>query len=221
MGLIQHVGHWPWKDETGTGPFSTDGYFGDGGGTVIDNTAIPGITGNFQLSYPTKEEAMWHFWRVQTWRLTVVTVRGYLDSTERLLIKSVSAPDVTLGSEEFLSCCRNGIVYSVNRVLNDLHWEAQLYVGNVDIIGEPQCFYNPVTGLWLPKIKININYFKTGDPEDEILIGTEGSPFPYTCTLNGETVNLQGSGDVVSITFVPDEYWSYGGAYNTSTGAPT
>jgi hypothetical protein len=219
MGLIQHIGHWPWKDETGTGPLATDGYFGDGSGTVIDGSAVPTITGNYQLSYPTKEEAMWHFWRVQTWRLTVVTVKGYLDSTERLLIKSVLDPDVTLGREEDLICCRNGIVYRVNRVLNDLHWEASLYVGNVESVNEVQCYYNPNTGLWIPKIKIEINYFKTNAPEDEILVGTIGSPLPYTCTLNGETVNLEGSGEVVSIVFVPDEYWPHGGTYNPSTGS--
>jgi hypothetical protein len=213
MGAVNHIGHWPWRDETGTGPLATDGEFGFGRGLIISDTAVPYIDATFPLAYPTKAQAMWHFWRVRSWELTLVTVHGYLDATKSLLIQDI-------GSEEDLVTAHNGINYRIRQVLDDIHYEADIYVGAPLFIPDIQGYYNPITGMWLPKIRIQINFFKTELPEDEVLVGTFGSPFPYTCTLNGETVNLLGSGDVVSITFVPDEYWSYGGAYNTSTGAP-
>lgn len=212
---VQHIGHWPWKDETGTGPIIKDnfGYFGDGRGCVIDEDAIPYIQASFPLAYDRKEDAMWHFWRVREWKLSLETVSGYLDGDQYLLIQNV-------GFENHLITQHNGIRYQVRRVIDDLHYEADIYVGALDAVDDVQVYYNPITRKWLPKIRIQINYFKTLAPEEEILIGTFGAPFPYVALLNGEEVNLNGSGDVVSITFTPSEYWSYGGAYDITTGEP-
>lgn len=222
---VTHIGHWPFRDETGTGPLATDGYFGDGDGCVIIPGYDPATATDFPFAEPTKKDAMWWFWKVSRWTYSVVT--PYVSDTDEL-----STLAIGVDRQEKLICRHNGVFFlgplssyggaygNTRKSLgNDIFIDVAIGVARPATVDYPQVIYNSEAGVWIPNIITYVQIFDGGavtGHEYTLGLTTDPNSTYYggadriTVALGTQSVEMSGTYDgfgPAAISFSPSEFW--------------